>query len=63
MFQIWDETEATKVPKEQSVVFHHVVAQLLFMTDRARRDIQNAMTFSTRVKGLDEDGQGKLKGS
>ena len=63
MFQIWDETEATKVPKEQAVVFHHVVAQLLFMIDRARRDIQNAMTFSTRVNGLDEDGQGKLKES
>jgi hypothetical protein len=38
------------------LVFHHTVAQLLFMCTRARRDIQTAVAFlTTRVKEPDED--------
>lgn len=44
------------------MAFHHTVAQLLFMSARARRDIQTAVAFlTTRVKSPDEDDWGKLK--
>jgi hypothetical protein len=39
-----------------------MVAQLLFMSSRARRDIQTAVAFlTTRVKRPDKDNWGKLK--
>lgn len=39
-----------------------MVAQLLFLSSRARRDIQTPVDFlTTRVKNLDEDDWGKLK--
>ena len=38
------------------------MAQLLFLSCRARRDIQTAVSFlTTRVKAPDEDDWGKLK--
>jgi hypothetical protein len=38
------------------------VAQLLFMSTRARQDIQTAVAFlTTRVKNPDENDWGKLK--
>ncbi len=38
------------------------MAQLLFMSTRARRDIQTAIAFlATRVKNPDEDDWGNLK--
>jgi len=44
------------------VAFHHTVAQLLFASARARRDIQTAVAFlTTRVKRPDEDDWGKLR--
>ena len=44
------------------MVFHHTTAQLLFLSSRARRDIQTAVAFlTTRVKAPDEDDWGKLK--
>ena len=40
----------------QSRIFHHTVAQLLFIAPRARKDIQTAVSFlTTRVKAPDED--------
>ncbi len=48
--------------EEQALAFHHIVAQLLFMATRARRDIQTAVAFlTTRVKNPDKDNWGKLK--
>ena len=46
------EGDAVKVlPKEQAVHFHHTVAQLLFLSSRARPNISTAISFlSTRVK-------------
>ncbi len=43
-------------------MFHHTTAQLLFLSSRARRDIQTAVWFlTTRVKEPDEDDSGKLR--
>ena len=62
LFQIRDKKEARKLNEEQSLAFHHTVAQLLFMATRARRDIQTAVAFlTTRVKSPDKDDWGKLK--
>jgi len=62
LFCIRDEEEAQPLPEEQAVAFHHTTAQLLFLSLRARRDIQTAVVFlTTRVKAPDEDDWGKLK--
>ena len=48
--------------EEQAIAFHHTIAQLLFASARARRDIQMAVAFLTmKVKKPDEDDWGKLK--
>ncbi len=39
LFKIRDKKEARKLSEEQSLAFHHAVAQLLFMATRSRRDI------------------------
>eukprot|EP00970_Alexandrium_tamarense_P015266 scaffold4923_cov115-Alexandrium_tamarense.AAC.1 len=62
LFQVRDEAEAKLLPEEQADAFHTTVAQLLFLSARARRDIQTAVAFlTTRVKQPDEDDWGKLK--
>jgi hypothetical protein len=62
LFKIRDEDEAVYLPEAQAVLFHHSVAQLLFLGCRARRDIQVAVAFlTTRVKKPDEDDWGKLR--
>ncbi len=62
LFEIRDEKEAVALEEERALAFHHTVAQLLFMSTRARRDIQTAVAFlTTRVKNPDEDDWGKLK--
>jgi len=42
LFVIRDEKEARPLEEERALAFHHTVAQLLFMSTRARRDIQTA---------------------
>jgi hypothetical protein len=60
LFQVRD--DVAKLPEEQAQIFHHTTAQLLFLSSRARRDIQLAVAFlTTRVKSPDEDDWGKLK--
>ena len=66
LFNIRDPEETEKLGKwlseEQAQHFHHAVAQLLFLSVRARRDIQTAVSFlTTRVRKPDEDDWGKLK--
>ena len=62
LFIIRDEKEARPLKEDQALAFHHTIAQLLFMTTRARRDIQMVVAFlTTRVKSPDEDDWGKLK--
>jgi hypothetical protein len=62
LFDIRDKKEVRELREEQALVFHHTVAQLLFMAMRARWDIQTAVAFlTTRVKNPDKDDWGQLK--
>jgi hypothetical protein len=62
LFDIRDEEEAKWLPEEQAQAFHRSVAQLLFLSARARPDIKTAVAFlTTRVSKPDEDDWGKLK--
>ena len=47
LFQIREEKDAKPLEEERALAFHHMVAQLLFMATRARRDIQTAVAFLT----------------
>ena len=50
------------LPEAQAAMFHHTVAQLLYVSNRVRRDIQTTVAFlTTRVQHPDEDDWGKLK--
>jgi hypothetical protein len=62
LFTVRSETEAKPLPEEQAMAFHYATAQLLFLSTRARRDIQPTTAFlTTRVKSPDEDDWGKIK--
>ncbi len=62
LFTVRDEKEARALEEERALVFHHTVAQLLFMLTRARHNMQMAVAFlTTRVKSPDKDDWGKLK--
>ncbi len=53
--------DGRKLSIELAEVFHHTVYQLLFAANRARRDIQKAVSFlTTQVKAPDQDDWGKL---
>ena len=61
LFKIREKIDAAKLPEELAVMFHHTVAQLLFLCQRARRDIQTPVSFLTkRVKRPDKDDWNKL---
>ncbi len=54
--------DGRKLSKEQVDVFYHTVYQLLFVANRACRDIHTAVSFlTTPVQAPDEDDWGKLK--
>ena len=56
-----NESCPTYLSPAQSEMFHHMVAQLLFLCKRARPDIQTAVSFlCTRVKRPDTDDYRKL---
>ena len=62
LFSVRDADEAKYPPEEKAIAFHHTTAQLLFLSLRARREIQTAVSLlTTRVKKPDEDDWGKLK--
>ena len=51
LFEIRNQQEAKPLPEEKAIQFHHNVAKLLFISTRARRDIQTAVAFlSTRLR-------------
>ena len=55
------ETDATKLSQADADIFHHFVAQLIYLSKRARPDIQLALSFlCTRVRGPDTDDYNKL---
>ena len=45
LFQVRE--DVAKLSEEQAQIFHHTTAQLLFLSSRARRDIQLAVAFLT----------------
>jgi hypothetical protein len=61
LFKIRENEEVKKLPEELAIAFHHTVAQLLFLSQRARRDAQLPVSFLTkRVKSPDRDDWNKL---
>ena len=53
--------EGIKLGKKDADAFHQSVARLLFLSKRARQDIQTAIAFlCTRVKSPDIDDNKKL---
>ncbi len=62
LFTVRDKSKATPLPEEQARAFHHATAQSLFLSARARRDIQPCTVFlTTHVKSPDKGDWGKLK--
>eukprot|EP00804_Cyclotella_cryptica_P024335 CCRYP_015328-RA/>CCRYP_015328-RA protein AED:0.38 eAED:0.07 QI:0/0/0/0.66/0.5/0.33/3/0/529 len=62
LFTVKDEDQAVYLPEEQAMQFHRTTAQLLFLSTRARKDIQTAVSFlTTRVKKPDEDDWRKIR--
>ncbi len=62
LFTVRSESKAKLLPEEQAMAFHHATVQILFLSPRARRDIQPATAFlTTRVKSPDEDDWVKVK--
>lgn len=60
LFEVND--QCPKLEEERSITFHHFVAKSLFLSRRARPDIQLVVGFlSTRVKAPDEDDWKKLR--
>ena len=61
-FKLEKKNKTKYLSKEQAIAFHHVMAQLLFLTTQSRRDIGVAVSFPTsRVRQPDEDEWGKLE--
>jgi hypothetical protein len=57
-----DKKETRVLEEERALSFYHTVPQVLFMSMRARQDIQTAVKFlTTRVKSSGKDDWGKLK--
>ena len=62
LYRIREECNQTKLDDKRGTVFHHAVAQLLFICPRSRKDIQTAVSFLvTRFWDTDEDNWVKLK--
>ena len=60
LFEVNNE-DPVKLDSTKSILFHHLVAKLLFLCKRARPDIQTAVAFlCTRVKEPDQDDYKKL---
>ena len=62
LFVIRDDKDREILPEEMASQFHRTTAQLLFLTMRARPDIQTAVSFFTTrgVEETDKDDWGKL---
>jgi hypothetical protein len=62
LFKVRPEEEGTPLEEKRAIAFHHCVAQLLFASARARKDIHPAVAFlTTRVRNPDKDDWLKLK--
>lgn len=62
LFNVKDKEEVKELDEDKAMQFHRTTAQLLFLSTRARKDIQTAVSFlTTRVKSPDSDDWEKLK--
>jgi hypothetical protein len=62
LFDVRSDEERTLLSTELSSLYHHNSAKLLFLSQRARPDVQTAVSFlTTRVKSPDEDDYKKLQ--
>ena len=62
LFDVRDEKDRKRLTEADGDLFNRKVAQLLFLSTRARRDIRTAVAFlCTRVKDPDRDDWSKLK--
>ena len=62
LFTVRPDDERKLLPEEQAQAFHRSTAQLLFLSQRARPDMQTLVSFLTkRVRSPDKDDWGKLK--
>lgn len=62
LFRVDEDVSAPTLSEERSAIFHQYVAQLLFISNRSRRDIQTAVAFlTTRVKGPNDHDWTKLR--
>ena len=56
LFTVRDEKYATYLSKDLAMQFHCTTAQLIFLLQRARRDIQPVISLlTTRVKNINEE--------
>ena len=56
LFQVSPEEKQTLLDKERATAFHHTVAQLVFVTSRARKQIKMAIAFlCNRLRIPEED--------
>ena len=54
LFKICKNCDAAQLPEELALICHHTVAQPLFVSQRAQRDVQTPVSFLTkRVKAPD----------
>eukprot|EP00957_Ditylum_brightwellii_P183562 13982156-Ditylum_brightwellii.AAC.1 len=56
LFELCEDNRDKLLPEEQALAFHHTAAQLLFLSARARPDIQTLVSFlcmRTRAPGED----------
>lgn len=59
LFQVRD--DAPKLTPQQQEIFHHIVMQLMYLSQRARLDIETAVAFlSSHVQDPDQDDYNKL---
>eukprot|EP00804_Cyclotella_cryptica_P021554 CCRYP_005857-RB/>CCRYP_005857-RB protein AED:0.22 eAED:0.22 QI:0/-1/0/1/-1/0/1/0/238 len=62
LFVVRDKELSKPLCEDKAMQFHRTMAQLLFLSTRARKDIQTAVSFlTTRVKQPGEDDWQKLK--
>eukprot|EP00804_Cyclotella_cryptica_P030969 CCRYP_013562-RB/>CCRYP_013562-RB protein AED:0.42 eAED:0.03 QI:0/-1/0/1/-1/0/1/0/310 len=62
LFTVKEDDSAEFLPEEDAMQFHRTTAQLLFLSTRARKDIQTAVSFlTTRVKKPDKDDWHKIR--
>ena len=62
LFDVRDEKSRVILPEEQAQIFHRLLAKLLYLSIRTRRDISMPVAFLTiRVRQPDQDNWAKLR--